>query len=118
MGVAGFISEGLLTNHVRKMRETYRQRRRLLVSCLQRDFDQWLDPIPSSYGMHVAAVARAGLDLDEVAQALSADNVKVHTLSRYFLGPPTRTGLVLGYGAVDLTGIRQGLSLLRAALTG
>ncbi|HEX4599585.1 MAG TPA: PLP-dependent aminotransferase family protein [Burkholderiaceae bacterium] len=118
MGVAGFISEGLLTNHVRKMRETYRQRRRLLVSCLQRDFGNWLDPIPSSYGMHVAAVARTGLDLDQVAQALAADNVKVHTLSRYFLGPPTRTGLVLGYGAVDLTGIRQGLSLLRAALTG
>ena len=117
MGVAGFISEGLLTNHVRRMRETYRQRRRLLLACLQRDFGQWLDPILSSYGMHVAAVARACPNLDDVAQALSASNVKVHTLSRYFLGPPTRTGLVLGYGAVDLTGIRLGLSLLRAALT-
>jgi GntR family transcriptional regulator/MocR family aminotransferase len=116
MGVAGFISEGLLTHHVRKMRETYRQRRRLLLTCLQKDLGKWLDPIPSSYGMHVAAVARAALNLDDVADALSLSNVKLHTLSRYFLGPATRTGVIFGYGAVDLIGIRQGVSLLRAAL--
>jgi GntR family transcriptional regulator / MocR family aminotransferase len=116
MGVAGFMSEGLLTQHVRKMRETYRQRRRLLLACLQRDLSKWLDPIPSSYGMHVTAAARAGVNLEDVAEALSSRNVKLHTLSRYFLSSPTRTGLVLGYGAADLTAIKQGMALVRAAL--
>jgi GntR family transcriptional regulator/MocR family aminotransferase len=116
MAVAGFISEGLLTHHVRRMREIYRQRRRLLLTALQKDLGRWLDPIPSSYGMHVAAIARSPLNLDRVVESLSSNNVKLHTLARYFLGPPTRAGLVLGYGAVDLVQIKQGMSLLRAAL--
>jgi GntR family transcriptional regulator/MocR family aminotransferase len=116
MAVASFISEGLLTHHVRRMREIYRQRRRLLLTALQKDLGKWLDLIPSSYGMHVAAIARGPLNLDDVVQNLSSNNVKLHTLGRYFLAAPTHVGLVLGYGAVDLGQIRQGVSLLRAAL--
>jgi GntR family transcriptional regulator / MocR family aminotransferase len=116
MGVAGFIAEGHLSRHVRKMREVYKQRRQLLLKSLHRDFMEWLQPIPSFYGMHVAAVALTTVDLDRVAEALVRNNVKIHALSRYYLGPKTRTGLIFGYGAVGIPEINRGLSALRKAL--
>jgi GntR family transcriptional regulator / MocR family aminotransferase len=115
-GVAEFISEGHLARHVRKMREIYRRRRQLLLKLVQDEFGEWLDPIASFYGMHIAAVARDSVDLESVTEALLQDNVKIHTLSRYHLGPQTRGGLVFGYGAADLPEIEHGLSLLREAL--
>jgi GntR family transcriptional regulator/MocR family aminotransferase len=116
MAVAGFMSEGHLAHHVRKMRQVYKQRRQLLLDCIQRQLGQWLEPIPSFYGMHVAAAARAPLDLDLVAQALLQSNVQIHSFSRYYLGAQTQAGLVFGYGAADLPELVRGMSLLRAAL--
>jgi GntR family transcriptional regulator/MocR family aminotransferase len=114
--VAAFIAEGHLTRHVRKMRGIYKERRQLLLQSLQDKLGDWLSPIPSYYGMHVAAVVRAPLDLEAVSDALAQQHIKIHTLSRYFLGPQTQTGLVFGYGTVDLAEIRRGVSLLRKVL--
>jgi GntR family transcriptional regulator/MocR family aminotransferase len=116
MGVAGFMLEGHLAHHVRKMRQVYRQRRQVLLDSIQGELGQWLDPIASFYGMHVAAVARDRPDLDGIAEALLQSNVQIHTFSRYYLGPMTRVGFVFGYGAVHLPEIARGVSLLRTAL--
>ncbi|MES2128006.1 MAG: PLP-dependent aminotransferase family protein [Pseudomonadota bacterium] len=116
LAVAGFIGEGHLTHHVRKTREIYKQRRQLLLDLLRKDFSAWLTPIPSFYGMHIAALGRAGLDLEALTQGLLAHNVKVHTLERYYLGPQRQSGLVFGYGAVERPDIRRGMELLREAL--
>jgi len=43
--------------------------------------------------------------------------VKIHSLSRYYLGPQTRAGLIFGYGAVGIAEINRGLSAMRKALT-
>ena len=115
-GVAGFIAEGHLAHHVRKMRHIYRRRRQLLLDSFRDELGEWLDPIPSFYGMHIAAVSRTGHDLDLVAKDLLQNNVKIHAFSRYYLGPETRTGLIFGYGAADLPEMRQGLASLRKAL--
>ena len=114
--VAAFIAEGHLTRHVRKMRGIYKERRRLLLQSLQDKLGEWLSPIPSYYGMHVAAVVREPLDLEAVSESLARQNIKIHTLSRYFLGTQTQAGLVFGYGTVDLAEIRRGISTLRKAL--
>ena len=114
--VAGFIAEGHLTHHVRKMRNLYKQRRELLLESVRDKLGRWLLPIPSFYGMHVAALATPAVDLEMLADVLLQQQVKIHTLSRYFLGPQTQTGLVFGYGTVDLPEIRRGISMLRKAL--
>ena len=114
--VAEFIAAGHLTRHVRKMREVYKLRRQLLLESLHDRLGGWLEAIPSFYGMHVAATLTAAVDLENVADELLRHNVKIHALSRYFLGPQTRTGLVFGYGTVDLPDIRRGVSLLHRVL--
>jgi GntR family transcriptional regulator/MocR family aminotransferase len=57
------------------------------------------------------------VDLEHVAEALLAHNVKIHTLSRYYLGPQTQAGLVFGYGAAEPPEIERGVALLREALS-
>jgi GntR family transcriptional regulator/MocR family aminotransferase len=98
------------------MRQIYSRRRQLLYELLRRDFSDWLEPIPSLYGMHVAAWTRDGVSVDAAVQAVAGRSVKIHTLERYYLRPSSRAGLVFGYGAVDLTEIDRGLAALQAAL--
>ena len=116
LGVSGFIAEGHLTRHVRKMRGVYDRRRRLIMSFLTEHLGEWFDPIPPPYGMHIAALARDATDLEAVTTGLLTSDVKIHTLDRYHLGPVRRRGIVLGYGVVDLPEIEHGLSLLHKAL--
>jgi GntR family transcriptional regulator/MocR family aminotransferase len=116
LAVAGFIADGHLARHVRKMRQIYQKRRLALSAALQRDFREFLEPLPSFYGMHVAAFARPGLNLERLADALLDSHVKIHTLTRYYVTPRLREGLVFGYGAADLAQIERGLGLLRKAL--
>ena len=65
LGVAGFVSDGSLRRHVGRLRGIYKERRQLLLDSLHREFTDWLTPIPSSYGMHVTAVARGRVDLEQ-----------------------------------------------------
>jgi GntR family transcriptional regulator/MocR family aminotransferase len=116
LGVAGFIAGGHLSQHVRKMRRRYRERREVLLGLLQHQLEPWLEAVPSSYGMHVAALARAPVDLETVAERLADQGLQMHTLRRYYLGTPGPAGLIVGYGAVDVADIRRGLGALRAAL--
>jgi GntR family transcriptional regulator / MocR family aminotransferase len=113
--VAGFIAEGQLVRHVRRMREIYRRRRNALMTALTRELAEWLELVPSFYGMHVAAIARAGIDVEAVAAAALVRGVKIHTLSRYFIGEPDRSGMVFGYGVTDLPQIAHGVHGLRDA---
>jgi GntR family transcriptional regulator/MocR family aminotransferase len=115
-GVSAFIREGHLSRHIRRMRQIYSRRRQLLYALLRRDFSDWLEPIPSLYGMHVAAWAQEGVDLDAAVLALAGRSIKLHTLERYHLTPSPRPGLVFGYGVVDLPEIERGLAALRKVL--
>ena len=117
IAVSDFIAKGHLERHVRKMRQIYRKRGQLLLTGLKEHLGEWLEPLPSFYGMHVTAVARTSVDLDRIANDLFQNKIRIHTLSRYHLGRPTKIGLVFGYGITDLPEIDRGLSLLRAALS-
>jgi GntR family transcriptional regulator/MocR family aminotransferase len=114
--VAGFIQGGHLRRHVRKMLSIYKRRRQLLLESIRDELGEWLTPIASFYGMHVAAVAHSSVDLDRVTEESLQEDVKLHTISRYYLGPQTRQGLIFGYGTVGLSEIASGISRLRDAL--
>jgi GntR family transcriptional regulator / MocR family aminotransferase len=116
LSVAAFIDEGHLTRHVQRLRGVYTRRRQSLLTFLREELSEWLDPVPSFYGMHIAAVLRKPMDLESVTQASLEAQVKIHTLSRYGFGSLNRQGLILGYGAVDLAQIKRGLSVLRKTL--
>ena len=116
--VAGFIDDGHLDRHIRRMRTLYRQRRQLLLSSLRGEFTDWLEAIPSFYGVHVTGVAKPSVDIERVAGDLAQRGVKVHTLRRYSMELPARSGVIFGFGTADLPEIRAGLGELHRVLSG
>jgi GntR family transcriptional regulator / MocR family aminotransferase len=111
--LASFISEGHMARHVRKMRKLYAERRELMVSDLQAHFSQWLEPIPSSGGMHLTALARHSIDVDAIARSARHRHMDVRSLQAYYAGDNPQAGLVIGYGATGLELLTDGLLELR-----
>jgi GntR family transcriptional regulator/MocR family aminotransferase len=67
-------------------------------------------------GMHM--ILETSQPADQVAEAALARGVAVSTLERYFAGPVTRNGLVLGYGGAALPDVVRGCEVLAQILGG
>jgi GntR family transcriptional regulator/MocR family aminotransferase len=114
--LAAFIGEGHLARHVRRMREVYAARRKILLDRLQQDFAAWLQPVPSAAGLHLTALADRSLDLEALVERARRRDVGISSLRRFDANPRARRrpqGLAFGYGALDERGIAEGLSRLR-----
>jgi GntR family transcriptional regulator/MocR family aminotransferase len=112
--ICAMIESGDLDRHVRRMRREYARRRDAIVSILS-------DPaVPATLrgdtaGLHVLLELHRDRE-DRVAAAALERGVAVHTLRRYFGGPPTTQGLVLGYGGLPLGQVVAAASVLRELL--
>jgi GntR family transcriptional regulator/MocR family aminotransferase len=113
--LARFIDAGLLAKHIRKAAREYAIRHDRIVSTLKRDFSRWLEVIPSSAGLHVAAtsVAHGSVHVERIlAHGLEA-GVRLYPLSRFSSGGSGAAGIVIGYGAIPTEKIDEGLRRLR-----
>lgn len=113
MAVAGFIKDGHLGRHVRRMRRTYRQRRDHLLASLRKELEGELRPTASSYGLHVTAAGADHVDTEAVSRALARRGILCHALTRYFMGPPTLSGFVISYATADIPAIDAAIAALR-----
>jgi GntR family transcriptional regulator/MocR family aminotransferase len=109
------IDSGDLDRHIRRMRREYARRRDAIMSILA-------DPaVPATLrgdtaGLHVVLELH-GASEDAVAAAARERGVVLHTLRRYFAGPATVQGLVLGYGGLPLGQVAAAAAVLRDVLT-
>lgn len=101
MAVAGFIRDGHLGRHVRRMRRIYRQRRDHLLASLQRNLGARLEPIASSYGLHLTVLLSDDVDAEALSGALAGRGILCHGLARYFMGPATLSGMVISYASAE-----------------
>ena len=107
------IHDGHLGRHVRAMLRIYAQRRRTLLDILRRDFSRWLQPIPSSAGLHVSALLKLPADDRDVVRRALPSGVGVRALSQFAVRRTSQRGIVLGYGAIGESAIVEGLARLR-----
>jgi GntR family transcriptional regulator/MocR family aminotransferase len=110
--LAAFISKGYLDRHVRRMRQQYAEKRHLLA--------QTLAPIAHfarlrglEAGLHAYLELGASVSATLVAQLAQQRNVIVTPLDAYYLGPPDRSGLLLGYASLEIPDIIRGTAVLR-----
>jgi len=113
--LAQFIETGGYARHLRRVNSRYRERHALITGILSQDFADHFELVPSSTGLHVTALAtRMSPRQLEAVQARAAERgVAVQVLSTFCAAKPPRAGIVLGYGAIDVTGITEGLRRLR-----
>lgn len=117
---ARFIDDGLLGQHVRRMRRIYREQHERIVQRLERDLAGRLTLVPSPGGLHLSAFlkgAQAGED-QAVADRLATRGVALFALTRHYHDAPPRPGFIFGYGAIETGRIDEGLALLGEELGG
>ena len=112
------IDDGLLAQHVRRMRRVYAERHDRIVTILARDFDGQLTPVPSAGGLHLSAllVEREPSSDIAITERVRELGVAILPLSRRFVDTPPRAGLMIGYGAISTDRIDEGLARVRASL--
>jgi GntR family transcriptional regulator/MocR family aminotransferase len=114
--LALLIAEGHLARHVRKMQRIYAGRRDRLIEGLKSGCAEWLDPVPSAAGLHIAAVSKKVVDEAALVAEARKLGVRVHALGVNYVRRPVKRGLLFGYGAIEENDIAEGLTRLRRAL--
>jgi GntR family transcriptional regulator/MocR family aminotransferase len=104
--LANFMRSGQFAAHVRRMRLVYEARRDLFVRTWRRELGDAAPLSGMDTGMHLLVELPAGIDR-QVSEAAAAQGIAAQSLSSFYLGPPTRHGLVIGYGGVHEQAIRR-----------
>ena len=126
--VLALLRSGDLERHVRKMRLEYARRRAALVDGLTHaDRDaanghRTSARVPfrllgDTAGLHVVLELPGDYPAERLVDAAAARGVAVYPLDRYFAGPPTMSGVILGYGTATLPQVRRAAAELAELLT-
>jgi GntR family transcriptional regulator/MocR family aminotransferase len=113
--LAAFIREGHLARHVRKARRVYAGRRASLERAILRHGSEWLIPIPTDVGLHMAAWLRQDIAAGAVVAAAAKRGVAVRNLDAYQLEGPC-AGLVMGIGMIRGEDVEPGVERLCEAI--
>lgn len=110
--LADFIREGHFARHLRRMRQLYMVRCEALASAVRTELSGALEVVSAEAGMHLVGLLPPGLDDREVCRAGAGLGLSLTPLSSCFLTPPSRGGLILGYGGAEPEEIREGVRRL------
>jgi GntR family transcriptional regulator/MocR family aminotransferase len=113
-----FIGEGHFARHIRRMRMLYMDRRRALVNAIQIQMGDMTEVIGAEAGMHLVALLPSGTDDVAVSRKAAQKVISAMPLSICYLKPPTRGGLILGYGGANSHQIHDGIRKLRMSVQG
>ncbi|MDP5007711.1 MAG: PLP-dependent aminotransferase family protein [Glaciimonas sp.] len=109
-----FIAAGHFQRHIRRMRRASRARRDALLAGWQPLFGERM-PLPTiAAGLHVSVPLASIEEETALVENAATVGVEMNPLSRFCLPSlPPRTGLVLGFAAVNETAIQMALMALK-----
>ncbi|HEU0028560.1 MAG TPA: PLP-dependent aminotransferase family protein [Ktedonobacterales bacterium] len=111
--VARFIESGELERHLARVRRLYRARRDALTAALREELDGYVAIGPAEAGIHLLAGLPAGVDDVALAARARARGLAIAPLSPHYQNRARgRSGLLLGFGALDEERLRTGVHLL------
>jgi GntR family transcriptional regulator / MocR family aminotransferase len=115
LALADFIARGELERHLRRMRLSYRSRRRVLLSELEAVLPQ-ARPSGVAAGLFVLVMLPAGVDEAAILSSAAARGLGVEGLGAHRLEASDDVGLILGYGNSSERAIARGIGLLADAI--
>jgi GntR family transcriptional regulator / MocR family aminotransferase len=95
--LADFIEEGHFASHIRRIRQTYGERRRLLQLALKSISSVGARLSMVDSGLHLVVEFDQTIDDVAIAQAASNIGLRVYPLSNYGFGENCEKGLIIGY---------------------
>jgi GntR family transcriptional regulator / MocR family aminotransferase len=116
--LAEFIREGHFERHLRRMRVCYAARRRTLVHALRQRLGDRFDVEGTEAGLHIVIYLRGMVvgDVPALIVRAAAAGVGIYPLAPYYVNPPPRAGLILGYSGLSERDIRAGVRALADVL--
>lgn len=114
--LARFIDEGHLSRHLRRVARVYANRYAQIADALANRFDGLLVLVPAAAGLHLAAVAVPGnsIDMEQGVRRAHERGVSVRALADYYFETSDRAGVVIGYGSIPSSRIKEGMRQLAA----
>jgi GntR family transcriptional regulator / MocR family aminotransferase len=116
--LAEFIREGHYDRHLRRSRAKVGARRAALLEALAGELGDRAEISGADAGLHVVVWLRglAPARLPALIERCAAVGVGVYSATPYYLRPPPRAGLLIGYASLTENEIRRGIELLRRCL--
>lgn len=114
--LADFINEGHFTRHLRSTRRLYAERRLTFLEVASRHLGQWLDFRGSDSGIQLVGTFRDAVDDRAVTQALFQQGINVSALSIQYRHGSPRSGLVMGFAAIDRETTEKAMRRTRSVL--
>jgi len=108
-----FIREGHFARHVRKMRQTYGERRRVLVKEIEREFGSSCTIVGGEAGMHLTLLINGGIKDKDIAAKAAARKLWLSALSLSYVGEAPHQEFVLGFGNTRVSEIPGAVRLLK-----
>jgi len=102
-----FIEEGHFASHIRRLRLTYAERRRLLQKSLASVASVGARLSPVDSGLHMVVEFDQDIDDVRVAELAAEHGLRVYPLSYYGMGEHREKGLIIGYAYASTDRIMQ-----------
>ena len=95
--LADFMEEGHFASHIRRLRQTYAERRRLLQTALSSIASVGARLSMVDSGLHLVVEFDTHIDDVKVATMAAQQGLRVYPLSNYCIGDNPEKGLIIGY---------------------
>ena len=112
--LAEFIAEGHFERHLRRSRARNASRRAALLDAVRQHFGDAAQVSGENAGVHMVLWLRntPPSRLGAILQSASARGLGIYPVSPYYVTPPRRAGLLLGYACLTEREIRDGIALI------
>jgi GntR family transcriptional regulator/MocR family aminotransferase len=115
MAMASFMARGEFTRHIRRMRGLYAELRDELLRYAAHYLGDKLRLERTPSGLHLVGWLPEAADEWELARLADRHGVTIYPLPTFWLGTPSRRGLVLGFAAFSGAQIEAGVQKLARA---
>jgi GntR family transcriptional regulator/MocR family aminotransferase len=114
--LAEFIATGMYERHLRRVRRRNTARRDVLLDAVGKYLGSRVDVTGDGAGAHVVLWPDRRVSESAVTERAASREVGIYGVAQYFLTPPSRAGLMLGYSRLKEAEIREGIRRLSEIL--
>jgi GntR family transcriptional regulator/MocR family aminotransferase len=118
LALADFINMGHFDRHLRRTNASNAARRNALIAAISKEFGDRAEVCGANAGLHLLVwlKGKGGGMIKDVHRKAENAGVGLYTADSFYIHPPKRTGIVLGYAPLRERDIRDGIRRLAETL--